>query len=223
MVWKEVSGGARKAGRSEGFEALVGKDEFLVAERLRLGLFAAGHAQHQLVDLAADFVAAHHDGAPPIDVFPTDTSALVGAGDPEHAIADDFNCLDRPDAAPDAGAYGWMAGGNPGWTLTADFKDCAAGGDGGSTGDDGDTGNDSGADETGADTADATGVSASASATAGVDATAGDDDMGTSDDAGADDLSDDGEAGGCNCRTSTPGPSGALVLLLLARLRRRKR
>ena len=217
---------ANNAIYSAGGEALFGNnvDMASVVVAGNVGVGAVNGLPGALApgDLAADFVAAHHDGAPPIDVFPTDTSALVGAGDPEHAIADDFNCLDRPDAAPDAGAYGWMAGGNPGWTITADFKDCAAGGDGGSTGDDGDTGNDSGADETGADTADATGASASASATAGVDATAGDDAPGTSDDASADDLTDDGESGSCNCRTSTPGPSGVLVLLLLARLRRRK-
>lgn len=183
------------------------------------GALAAG-------DLAADFVAAHHDGAPPIDVYPADEGALVGAGDMQYAVDDDFNCRARPDAAPDAGAYGWEPGGNPGWTITADFKDCDAAGDGGSTGDDG--GTDGGVDDTGGPDDDGGDATASASASAGDDATAsasatldgGDASDGSGSDAGA-----DGEGGGdegCGCRTHSPTSSGAFALVLFALARRRR-
>src|SRR6185295_5312388 len=46
--------GGRKTGRTDRFELFVGKDEFLVAECLGLGRFAARDAFHQRVDLAAD-------------------------------------------------------------------------------------------------------------------------------------------------------------------------
>ncbi len=73
-------------------------------------------------DLAADFLAAHLDGAPPIDCYPTADGALPGAADLAYLAADDFNGTDRTGSA-DAGAYRFDAGGNPGWTIIPDFKD----------------------------------------------------------------------------------------------------
>ncbi len=71
--------------------------------------------------VASDFVSAHFDGEPPIDVFPANSSALVGAGDARYAVSTDFNGTQRS-GAPDAGAYKFAAGGNPGWTLGPGFK-----------------------------------------------------------------------------------------------------
>jgi parallel beta-helix repeat protein len=69
----------------------------------------------------ADFVAAHFQGAPPIDVFPSATSALRGAGAAAYVTAEDFNGTSRAGIA-DAGAYKYQDGGNPGWAVTAGFK-----------------------------------------------------------------------------------------------------
>ncbi len=176
-------------------------------------------------DLAADFVAAHHDGAPPIDVYPADAGALVGAGDMAYAADDDFNCRARPDAAPDAGAYGWEPGGNPGWTITADFKDCDAAGDGGSTGDDGGSdGADDGVDTGGPDD-DGNDASATMSGGGeGVDASATLDGGDASDGSGTDAGADGGDGGdeGCGCRADRSRVGAlALVLLVLARRRRK--
>jgi len=71
--------------------------------------------------LAADFVAAHYNGAPPINVFPKTGSSLIGAGSTSHVTATDFNGAARNGVA-DVGAYRYHAGGNPGWTLAAGFK-----------------------------------------------------------------------------------------------------
>ncbi len=71
--------------------------------------------------LSADFVAAHFNGGPPIDVFPKSGSALIGAADPEHLTQIDFNGTARGNKA-DAGAYLFDAIGNPGWTITEGFK-----------------------------------------------------------------------------------------------------
>jgi hypothetical protein len=71
--------------------------------------------------LGADFVAAHYDGAPPIDVFPTAGSALRAAGSATYVPTEDFNGTSRAGVA-DAGAYKYQAGGNPGWVLTTGFK-----------------------------------------------------------------------------------------------------
>ncbi len=45
----------------------------------------------------------------------------------DYVTADDFNGTDRMGVA-DIGAYAWAAGGNPGWTLAAGFKDATGGG-----------------------------------------------------------------------------------------------
>jgi len=72
-------------------------------------------------NLAADFVSANYNGAPPINVFPKAGSALIGAAAPTYVPTLDFNGTPRNGAA-DAGAYRYQAGGNPGWTLAAGFK-----------------------------------------------------------------------------------------------------
>lgn len=74
----------------------------------------------------SDLVAASFSGAPPNDVFPSTTSALAGAGDPAHVVADDFNGTARAGAA-DVGAYVHVAGGNPGWMIMAGFKGALVG------------------------------------------------------------------------------------------------
>ena len=71
--------------------------------------------------IAADLVAGHYDGAPPIDVFPAQGSALIGAGAAQHVADFDFNGTPRGGAA-DAGAYKFDPDGNPGWKLAAGFK-----------------------------------------------------------------------------------------------------
>src|SRR4051812_41051487 len=58
-VSRELCGyrsGGRQAGRADGFELLVGEDEFLVAERLGLRELAACDLLHELEDLAPDLV-----------------------------------------------------------------------------------------------------------------------------------------------------------------------
>lgn len=83
----------------------------------RTGGFANGN-------LANDFVAAHYNGEPPIDLFPRAGSVLVGAGDVAHVTTADFNGNPRNGVA-DVGAYRYEAGGNPGWTLAPAFKNGA--------------------------------------------------------------------------------------------------
>jgi hypothetical protein len=68
-----------------------------------------------------DMVSADYSGAPPIDPYPTDYSAMIGAGDPNYGIPIDFNGTPRI-GSTDAGAYHYQPGGNPGWTITGDFK-----------------------------------------------------------------------------------------------------
>jgi hypothetical protein len=75
--------------------------------------------------IGSDFVMAHYQGAPPIDVFPATGSALVAAGDGAHAVDDDFNGTPRADSL-DAGAYVYAARGNPGWIPAEGFKDVPA-------------------------------------------------------------------------------------------------
>ena len=79
--------------------------------------------------LAADFVAANFSGMVPNDVFPKAGSKLIGAGDPAHVTADDFNGTPRGGVA-DVGAYKFLASGNPGWPLGPDFKGGVGGGAG---------------------------------------------------------------------------------------------
>lgn len=173
-------------------------------------------------DLAADFVAGSFAGAPPADLFPATGGALVGAGDPAYAVTEDFNCLARSGEAPDVGAYGFDAAGNPGWTIAAAFKTCAGeggGSEGGdSTGDAGD-GEATGVDGGGAATGDADGGTTAASVTAGAD------ESGTVTTTAAE---DDG-GGGCGCSSSRGGGTAGpllpvlwgLLVLHVQRIRRR--
>jgi hypothetical protein len=71
--------------------------------------------------IATDMIAAHYSGSPPIDVFPATGSALNAAGDPGDVTDTDFNS-DPRNGIPDVGAYTYRPGGNPGWTIAADFK-----------------------------------------------------------------------------------------------------
>jgi MYXO-CTERM domain-containing protein len=165
-------------------------------------------------DLATDFVGGSFAGAPPADLFPAAGGALVGAGDPAYAVTDDFNCLARPGEAPDVGAYGFDAEGNPGWTIAAGFKTCAGegggtdgGGDTTGAGDDGGTGGPVDDDGGGATSVD-DGATGAASVTAGAGesgtgvATFGEDD-------------DEGGGGGCGCTSTRGGGLGGLVVPLL--------
>lgn len=71
--------------------------------------------------IVSDFVNGHFDGAPPIDLFPAPGSALIAAGTVAYKTEIDFNGVARVGVA-DAGAYHYDSNGNPGWTLTSDFK-----------------------------------------------------------------------------------------------------
>ncbi len=76
--------------------------------------------------IAADFIAANFNGAPPLNVFPKAGSALIATGNSTYLTDLDFNGTLRSGVA-DVGAYKFQAGGNPGWTLAAAFKGNAAG------------------------------------------------------------------------------------------------
>ena len=84
------------------------------------GLLGASEGYIDGNGITGDFIAGNLAG-PPIDVFPTPGSALVGAGDPAFAPVNDFN-LDNRQVPHDAGAYTFSAGGNPGWTIGESFK-----------------------------------------------------------------------------------------------------
>jgi hypothetical protein len=71
--------------------------------------------------IAADFVNGNFNGAPPIDLFPKDGSASIGAAAAQYLTDLDFNGTVRG-GNRDAGAYKYRSGGNPGWTLAATFK-----------------------------------------------------------------------------------------------------
>lgn len=75
--------------------------------------------------IGTDLVNGHYNGAPPIDPFPAPGSALIGAGDPAYSTTADFNGTPRS-GTPDAGAYAHDPNGNPGWQITAGFKDAAS-------------------------------------------------------------------------------------------------
>ncbi|MFZ5481784.1 MAG: right-handed parallel beta-helix repeat-containing protein [Myxococcota bacterium] len=63
------------------------------------------------------------------DFYPSSGSALLDAGDPRSEAwvpATDFNGAPRDGDAPDAGAYEWAGGDNPGWALSEGFKDVDA-------------------------------------------------------------------------------------------------
>jgi hypothetical protein len=71
--------------------------------------------------IANDLVDANYAGRPPVNPFPAQGSALIGAGDADLSVADDFNGTPRTGAA-DAGANAYQEGGNPGWQISAAFK-----------------------------------------------------------------------------------------------------
>jgi hypothetical protein len=71
--------------------------------------------------IANDLLNGHYEGSPPIDPFPTVGSALIGSGNTDHIVADDFNGTPRSGSA-DVGAYKFDAGGNPGWQIAEAFK-----------------------------------------------------------------------------------------------------
>ena len=68
-----------------------------------------------------DMVNGNYAGAPPVDPFPADGSALIGAGDPAYTTIVDFNGSVRSGSS-DVGAYHYWPGGNPGWVITEGFK-----------------------------------------------------------------------------------------------------
>ena len=90
----------------------------------RFGRLAGGPA------VGAGGARREPSGTPPNDVFPRAGSALIGAGDPGHVVADDFNGDPRNGAA-DVGAYRYAASGNPGSPLGPGFKGGPADADGG--------------------------------------------------------------------------------------------
>ncbi len=166
--------------------------------------------------LDGDFVAAHFDGGPPIDVFPRPGSVLIEGADPAHVTELDFNHTPRGGQAH-AGAYHYDPDGNPCWTLAAEFKniDCHPPGPDGS--DDGggwdggvDAGTDAGVDggrDAGADAGRDAGADPGADAEADIGADAGSvlgDDTGSR------------IEGGCGCRSTGRGGISATVLLLAA-------
>ncbi len=72
-------------------------------------------------NISLDLVAASYSGDLPQDVFPSAAGLLVGTASPTYLAADDFNGVPRSGSA-DIGAYRWVSGGNPGWTLAEAFK-----------------------------------------------------------------------------------------------------
>ena len=80
---------------------------------------AGGIAEGQSV--TADFVDAQYGQTPPIDVFPSPGSALIGTGSATYVTQIDFNGTPRSGVA-DAGAYRFDSSGNPGWALAPGFK-----------------------------------------------------------------------------------------------------
>ncbi|HZD53827.1 MAG TPA: hypothetical protein VE175_12320, partial [Woeseiaceae bacterium] len=85
------------------------------------GITGAGSGYVEGSGIDADFIDGHYGGTPPIDLFPAEGGALIGAGAAEYVTELDFNGMPRNGAA-DAGAYAFQPGGNPGWTLASDFK-----------------------------------------------------------------------------------------------------
>jgi len=82
------------------------------------------------------------------DLWPVDGSLLVDGGESDGATPTDFDCRTR-DSTPDVGAYGWYAGGGPGWPLRPGFKTCAGDADPGDTGGEDSGGADSGPGDSG--------------------------------------------------------------------------
>ncbi len=146
-------------------------------------------------NLANDFLGASYSGTVPNDVFPKPGSQLIGAGDAQYVVADDFNGTSRGGVV-DVGAYKFDASGNPGWTLAAGFKDetpvTGTGGGGGGT---------SGGGGTGVGGGSGGGAAASGGASSGGSSASG----------------ASGDDGGCSCGIASPVPmSGWLALALAA-------
>jgi len=76
--------------------------------------------------VSLDFVDGHFNGQPPLDLFPSLDSALIGSGSAPHTSLVDFNGTAR-DGAADVGAYKYSPGGNPGWALAPGFKGVGGG------------------------------------------------------------------------------------------------
>ena len=89
------------------------------------GIAGASNGYTEGAGIATDFVQANYSGNPPIDLYPGPASALVGAADTRFLTTDDFNGTSRADGDV-AGAYHYVAGGNPGWVLSEGFKNVAA-------------------------------------------------------------------------------------------------
>jgi len=137
-----------------------------------------------------------------LNVWPTDTSLVINAGDPALGVTVDFN-WDPRDTTPDIGAYEWQAGGNPGWDVGPGFRDT----------------------DGGVPPAPDAGVPGPDSGTPGVDAGPADDGGSPGNDAGTGDPTADD--GGCGCRTTSTSIPGAPLALLLGLtflwIRRRRR
>lgn len=167
-------------------------------------------------DIAADFVAANYSGTLPNDVFPKAGSALIGAGDTQYVVTDDFNGTLRNGVA-DVGAYLYAASGNPGWTLGDGFKNATPVlGSGGSGGVDGGAGaaGAGGASGAGAGTG---GVSGATGGTTGVSGTSGASGA-TSPDGGKAPGASSGATSGCGCRTARRDTTRTSALLFVAAL-----
>lgn len=89
------------------------------------GLSGAGSGYTDGGGITNDMIDGHYRGEPPVDPFPAAGGALVGAGDANYGVADDFNGNLRSGGV-DAGAYHFDAGGNPGWRIAENFKSAPA-------------------------------------------------------------------------------------------------
>ena len=85
------------------------------------GLTGASSGYSDGNGIALDMVNANYLGRPPIDPFPASGSAMIGVGDAEYTVADDFNGTPRSGVV-DVGAYAFDEAGNPGWAITENFK-----------------------------------------------------------------------------------------------------
>ena len=56
------------------------------------------------------------------NVYPSENSALIGAGDTLYVTERDFNGVARREV-PDAGAYTWIGRNNTGWKIGPGFKE----------------------------------------------------------------------------------------------------
>ncbi len=173
------------------------------------------------------------------DLYPLAGSPLIDAGDPAHAVEDDFNCLPRG-GAPEVGAYDYSAPQNPGWMIQEGFKECAdlggtdsdtggttgttsGGTSAGGTESDGTTnastssGNTSGASTAGTAATDGGGTGDTAASATGATTGAAASDGGTSGGEGSDDT-------GCACdaHDRRGNPLTWLAALILLPLRRRR-